>query len=127
MSFQKIMTRCRGRLDARILFYKPADAPPGWELTDSWRDAERIPGVRVAVDPDGAEAARFGVETSGHALLYDPAGQLLFSGGLTAARGHAGDNPGRSAVVALVMGGTPEVRRTSVFGCPLSAAGADPR
>jgi hypothetical protein len=121
-----IMARCRDRVDARVLFYKPKGSAPDWEQTDTWRDAGRIPGVRVGVDPDGAEAARFSARTSGHALLYGPEGALLFSGGITASRGHAGDNPGRDSVVALVAGGDPQARETSVFGCPLAASDASP-
>lgn len=47
---------------------------------------------------------------------------MQFSGGITSARAHAGENAGRSAVVALVTGAAlPAPARTSVFGCPLFA------
>ena len=49
-------------------------------------------------DDDGAEARRFGAETSGQTLLYDARGALAFSGGITGARGHAGDNAGRASL-----------------------------
>src|SRR5205085_9936459 len=99
-----------------VLFYRPADAEQDWEQTGTWHAATRIPGVNVVADRDGAEAARFGTETSGHALLYGRDGQLLFRGGITAARGHAGENEGRSARVALLTGGTPDAEWTPVFG-----------
>ncbi|HEY6421580.1 MAG TPA: hypothetical protein VIX59_21490 [Candidatus Binataceae bacterium] len=35
-------------------------------------------------------------------MLYDRRGRLLFSGGITGARGHFGDNAGVSAIVALI-------------------------
>ena len=57
-------------------------------------------------DDDGAEARRFGAETSGQTLLYDEHGALLFSGGITGARGHAGDNAGRASLVALLNRGS---------------------
>jgi hypothetical protein len=44
---------------------------------------------------------------------------LLFAGGITAARGHAGDNAGRSAIETLLAGGRPGYDRTPVFGCPI--------
>jgi hypothetical protein len=44
---------------------------------------------------------------------------LIFSGGLTGSRGHAGDNAGRASVIALLDHGTPSRRSTSVFGCSL--------
>jgi hypothetical protein len=56
-------------------------------------------------------------------MLYDARGALLFSGGITGARAHAGDNPGRSALVALLnrQSGT-HASTTNVFGCSLFAS-----
>ena len=51
--------------------------------------------------------------------LYDAGGQLRFSGGITPARGHAGDNAGRSAIVALVESASSAPVETPVFGCSL--------
>ncbi len=65
------------------------------------------------------EAGRFGVKGSGHVLLYQPSGRLVFSGGITPSRGHEGDNPGRAAVISLVLQGRSPVNRTPVYGCPL--------
>jgi len=58
--------------------------------------------VTIVTDADGAEANRFGAETSGHTLLFDFGRRLLFSGGITDSRGHTGDNAGESAIVALI-------------------------
>jgi hypothetical protein len=70
-------------------------------------------------DADGSEARRFGAETSGHTLLFDPNGSLLFSGGITASRGHAGRNAGESAIIAAVNGKRTDRTGTPVFGCSL--------
>ena len=75
-------------------------------------------------DDGGAEARAFGVETSGQTLLYDAAGKLRFNGGITGSRGHAGDNAGRKALVALIGETAPDRNGASVFGCPLFAAGS---
>ena len=76
--------------------------------------------TRIA-DPNAALAQRFGALTSGHALLYDPAGRLRFSGGLTRARGHAGDSPGLDVLRSYVEGQPlPTLATTSVFGCALT-------
>lgn len=115
----ELMAHCQGRLTAYVLFLKPAGFADDWEKTDLWHSAASIPGVNVMVDDDGAEARRFHSATSGQTILYDAAGHLLFSGGITSARGHAGDNDGRSAIVSLVNGGATERVETSVFGCPL--------
>ena len=48
-------------------------------------------------------------------------GDLLFSGGITFARGHAGDNAGRTAIEACAAGQSPGYRQTPVFGCPIIA------
>lgn len=109
------------RVDARVLFFKPADFPPEWEKTDLWEAASLISGVSVADDIDGAEAKKFGAATSGYVLLYDSSGQLLFHGGITASRGHAGDNVGKSAIEAILTGEKTASDSAFVFGCPLSA------
>jgi hypothetical protein len=75
--------------------------------------------VAVQADLKGLIGKKFGAETSGYVLLYNPAGQLLFSGGITGSRGHAGDNAGEDAIIALVNGQNPGVTHTSVFGCSL--------
>jgi hypothetical protein len=114
-----LMARCQDRVQAHVLFYKPADSTPAWEQTTAWSAAAQIPGVAVTVDLDGVEATRFCAKTSGHVLLYGRDGKLLFTGGITASRGHAGENRGRSAIVSLVTCGVLEVDHTPVFGCPI--------
>lgn len=84
-----------------------------------WQMAAAIPGVTVTRDDGGREIGAFGTFVSGQAFLYDVEGRLRFSGGLTAARGHAGDNDGVDAVVALLTTGTAPIAETSVFGCLL--------
>ena len=79
------------------------------------------PSVTVVRDDDGREAQRFGAATSGQTFLYDSRGALEFSGGITSARGHAGDNAGRTALISLVDRLETSQRRTQVFGCPLFA------
>ena len=99
---------------------------PDWTQTALSRAAARIPGVTVLTDDDGREAARFGAATSGQMLLYDTeraGGQLLYSGGTTGARGKAGDNAGRAAILAL-LNGEPLANPTApVFGCSLFGPG----
>ena len=117
----QIMARLQGRVAAYVLFVKPKGAGSDWEDTDLRRSAEAIPGVKVVFDPDGAEARRFGAETSGHTQLFGTNGRLLFSGGITASRGHAGYNAGEHAIIALVNNQTPARTQTLVFGCSLAS------
>lgn len=81
--------------------------------------AAGIAGVGVVNDRDGVEARRFGAATSGHTVIYDGAGRLVFSGGLTPLRGHIGDGPGARALRAVFSGDTPPERRAPVYGCEL--------
>jgi len=117
---ERLVTTVGASLRPVVVFLKPDSVDAGWEQTDLWRTAAAIPGAQVIGDRNGEEARRFGVETSGHALLYDDVGQLLYSGGITAARGHQGDNAGRSALVRLLSQESTDDRALPVFGCPLS-------
>jgi hypothetical protein len=116
---ERLMPHCQGRMDVLVVFVRPPGMPEGWERAALWRRAAAIPGVNVASDVNGAEAVRFGAATSGQTFLFSAAGELLFKGGLTAARGHAGDNDGCDAVAAIIDGQAPATRLTPVFGCGL--------
>ena len=117
----QIMARVQGKVRAYVLFLKPDNTGSEWEETDLRRSAAAIPGVTVLSDVDGTEAALFGAETSGHTLLFNSNGQLLFSGGITESRGHAGGNAGESAIVSLVNNHAADRAKTFVFGCSLFA------
>lgn len=115
----RLMAQAQGRVTAYVLFLKPSGSTDNWERTDLWQSAARIPGVNVVADDGGVESRRFHALTSGQTALYDEAGRLLFSGGITGSRGHSGDNAGRSAIVSLLTAGEAEAAETFVFGCPL--------
>ncbi len=114
-----LLAQFPGRINAHVVFLKPPDTITNWEKSDLWRTASSIPDVTVYTDNSGTEARRFHAETSGQTLLYDRSGALQFQGGITLARGHAGDNPGRSAVQDLLRGGRASRVNTPVFGCSL--------
>ena len=114
-----LMNRLQGRLSAQILFVKPREFPDDWARTDSWSRALEIPGASVRLDLDGMEASRFHAQTSGQTFVYDPAGRLRFSGGITSARGREGDSEARRDVFSLVLTGRTPASAEKVFGCPL--------
>jgi hypothetical protein len=116
----QIMAAVHGKVSAYVLFFAPRDAGSDWADTDLRRSAAAIPGVTVLSDVDGREAQGFGAETSGHTLLFGADGRLLFSGGITASRGHAGGNDGESAIIALISHHGTARARTFVFGCSLT-------
>ena len=116
--FGRILERSSQPVDAYVLFYRPRDSD--WSETDLWRRALAIPGVKVQWDDGGAAADRLGARTSGHTLLFDPDGRLLFSGGLTALRGQFGPSKGGDALTGWLTHGQEGEREALVFGCPLS-------
>jgi hypothetical protein len=115
----KVMANTQHRLTANVLFLKPIGFSEDWEKTDLWESARTIPGVKVLIDNGGTEARRFNAATSGQTILYDPHGNLRFSGGITASRGHSGDNMGHATIVSLVNAKVADRTETTVFGCPL--------
>jgi hypothetical protein len=118
----EVLARVRTPPRTFVVFLKPSTFPDGWEKTALWQAAARLPNVAVVRDVDGVEAREFGGATSGQTFLYDNEGALQFSGGITSARGHAGDNPGRAALISLLNRLATNHRRTKVFGCPLFAS-----
>jgi len=128
--FARIVARCRSSATFRILFFAPsavhgmssAEALAWVQADNLWQRACAIDGVEVAVDVGGEEAKRFHAISSGHTVLYDAQGKLLFYGGITAARGHEGDNDGKNAIVQALLGAERHstlVASTPTFGCAI--------
>lgn len=115
----RIMTRGKDRVKVYVLLLLPGGMEEDWVRSDLWQQAKAIPTVTTLIDRDGHESNRFQCRTSGHILVYKPNGELSFSGGITASRGHEGENTGRSAVEALVLDKIPGAESNPVFGCPL--------
>jgi len=113
----RIQSACGARVSTQVVFYSPADMQ--WKDTSKVRQALAIPNVRITNDVDGKLAEQFGALTSGHSLLYSSDGRRVFRGGITPARGHEGENPGRSSVIRYVLEGNIGCEKTNVFGCPI--------
>lgn len=114
-----LMEKTGERLHASILFIKPELFDEAWAKSDLWYRSEAIPNVIPVVDHEGREASYFGATTSGHVFLYDLDGNLIFNGGITASRGHEGENIGCETILSYVLNGTSECQSTPYFGCPL--------
>ena len=121
-----LMTRCHDRLATQVLFFKPGTVETHWVHTDLWSSAEQIPNVVPRIDFEGNEQRYFNARTSGEVFVYLPTGDVLFHGGITAGRGHVGDNVGRSRLESLLLRDERAICTTPVFGCDLSSAGTDP-
>jgi hypothetical protein len=116
----RLLTDCPTGVTTTVLMVRPRDEPHGWEESALWHAARALPGVTVMTDAGGIEAQRFGVSTSGQVLLYAPDQRLVFAGGITASRGHEGDNDGRAVLASLIRGVDSDAVGTApVFGCSL--------
>ena len=118
---ERLMARCVDELDATIYFMRPADAPDAWAQGSLWNHAAQIPGVQTVIDAAGKQAERFAAKTSGSVVLYDATGRLLYEGGITAGRGHEGDNRGKDALISLARGEAAANKTCPVYGCSLSS------
>jgi hypothetical protein len=122
----RLLAGVRSQPDTWIVVVRPEGTPEGWEEGTIISRAREMIGVRIHVDAGGTEAERFGTSTSGQTLLYAADGRLLFRGGITAARGHEGENAGRRTIAALLdeHAATGAAATTKVFGCPVDEAEA---
>lgn len=115
----KIMTRTHQNMDCQIIFLKPENLDVDWEKSYLWNLSNQIPNSTRKTDIDGKLAKSFNATTSGQTFLYDPDGILVFSGGVTASRGHEGDSPGSIAIEDLSAMRKAKTNCSKVFGCPL--------
>ena len=115
----RLMTLVNGDLQAYVIFSKPADESEEWTATDLRANAEAIPNVRVLIDENEQETNIFNAQTSGLTLLYDRDGRLRFDGGITASRGHEGDNAGSRTIFEIITKDAVKTGETAVYGCPL--------
>lgn len=117
LELQEIVSQSHDAVSVWILLLEPEGAGSDWDSTFVVDRARFIRGARLATDYAGIEAARFGASTSGHVVVYDAAGKLQFSGGITGARGHVGANEGQRSVAALLTGAPPPRHEHPTFGC----------
>lgn len=118
---ERLLTPLHGQVDSVSVFCVPEQASAEWLQTDLVMFAGQLPDMEIRFDEGGTECQRFGAMTSGLVMLFSPAGELLFQGGITASRGHEGDNASSAALAALINGSPAAVDRMPVYGCPLHA------
>lgn len=106
-------------VEATAVFVRPDDVPEAWEKSELWQEADRIVGLNKHVDEGGREARRFDVTASGQTLIYSPDGHLAFEGGLTASRGHYGQNAASDAALGALEAAPATPLEFPTYGCPL--------
>lgn len=120
--FTRLVSASAQPLNAQVIFVKSPGTPVGWERTELWNVAASMPSVTTVCDQDGRLADLFHASSSGQTLLYDIHGDLVFQGGVTAARGHVGPNAASNALLATLNHQPSDLRCSPVFGCPLIRA-----
>jgi hypothetical protein len=118
----RIRARASEGVFITVAFFAPSLEDVSWgdsRLRDN-AEAMRNDHLTVVNDADGIEASLFGARSSGHAVLYDANGRLRFRGGITAARGHEGDNLGAASIVSILTGRTPPAAHAPTFGCAIT-------
>lgn len=113
----RLLSAFPGAVEAFAVFRPSTTSNPGAVR----RHAERIPGLRVFEDVDGEIAPRLGAGTSGEAFFFGTDGALIFHGGLTPSRGHAGAGIGHDALLALISGRKSNVSSAPIFGCSVKS------
>jgi len=115
----RLLARARPVRPPILLFFKPRGAEDSWIETSLLNSARRL-GCEIRVDSDGDLARSLGLLSSGTVALYRADGTLAFHGGITAGRGHEGENLGQASVEEALQGRALVCPATQAFGCPIS-------
>lgn len=98
-----------------------------WWSSSFLDQSARLPNAHLVRDSGGVETALFGARISGTVLLFDAAGKRLYAGGVTMARGHAGDNVGLQAVTDLLQDHRASVSSIPPLGCEMVRESREPK
>ena len=121
VELSRLMAHIKDRVSLSIVFYRPDGKDESWvRQSVLWGMAESSGADRLMIMGGAAEIERFKPRTSGQVYLYDGAGELQYSGGITSSRGHEGDNLGRAAIHDFVLSGKVIATKFHVFGCSLT-------
>lgn len=118
----RVLIRAESAVRISCVFYCPADQPVNWVHDQLWDLAGKLENCSRMIDSDGKEARRFGVQVSGHIMLFNRSNEQVFSGGITSSRGHAGDNLGGKLLTAFLNHKNPSGIQPPPFGCRLFPA-----
>lgn len=114
-----ILAHTHNSMHVQILMFSPEGEKVEWTKSPLSDAVARLPHTTIRVDGGGKEAARFGSLTSGAAQLFAPDGRLVFHGGITASRGHAGENAGADSIIKYANGENCRLAETAVYGCSI--------
>jgi hypothetical protein len=118
---ERVLLESGDALEAVVIFDDTAAAAPA-RNSALYRQVMQLPRTRVTSTTAVTELKRFDFRTSGETRLYRADGTLVFRGGITASRGHEGENAGATAVVTHARAELCGTTATPVFGCALASA-----
>jgi hypothetical protein len=118
---ERLLSKFHDGLKCVFLVYKPQGQSNDWIETDVVDSIRRQPNSEVVVDVDGRDALQLGMTTSGAVILYSPQGVPKYWGGITAGRGHRGDNLGTDAIASELRGQPPLSLSQPVYGCQVQS------
>lgn len=104
-------------LTAQVVFMKSAKIEKLFSENELVKKAKLLPRTKIVFDLNGAESKLFKAETSGLTHLYQNE-ELLFSGGLTQARGHEGESAGKDSIRSHLKG-IRSIASSLVYGCDI--------
>lgn len=114
----RAMTTLRDALHVQVVVYLPDGKPEAWADGDIVSALNRIPNTTIVFDRGGQITRDFGAAASGHVALISPGNTVVFSGGVTASRGHEGASVGTRAIRSWVRSGD-GAASAPVFGCAI--------
>jgi hypothetical protein len=114
----KIYSHVPEKTKITALVFKPKTEADSWIECVSLSTLQKM-NATIVVDTDGERATSLGLNTSGQIQIYSPQGKLLYNGGITGARGHAGDNIGEGKALALLRGEIKFAESAPTFGCSI--------
>jgi hypothetical protein len=114
-TISRLITHHEKVLSTTLFFVLPDDVSRDWAKTDLYQRAQELVSAGVKIDSAAIEANRFGGTTSGQALLYSPNGSLVFSGGLTDARGKFGESASEWQINSLLLGDKAQGKNLNVY------------
>lgn len=114
-------------MQIHVILYDPSESPKDWLDSQTVKDiqswASQYP-VIVKHDKSLQEFKLFDAQTSGQSFLFDQNRRLVFSGGLTEERGHAGPSSSVNYILSVLSNKQsstnqrlPAAFTTDTFGC----------
>ncbi len=114
--------KTRTNLKVYAVISKPAGTDASFVRSSLVSALEAMKGVQVVIDDNDEQSRQFGAQASGQILLFNQQGEKLFSGGITAERGHEGESSGGDALSSHINGQQTALKTAPVFGCSMESS-----